>query len=115
MSKSESPTLDFMGREITAGSTVIYPVRRGSQMWMQELSVTQVVGGTSPIITGFNPSGRKITLHNVGNVTVVQPRVRPSATAAGRLARLQRMSKRTGGPLSRINGPKRHNGRVIRL
>jgi hypothetical protein len=82
MSKSAAPVLDFMGREITAGSTVIYPVRRGSSMWMQEISVTQVVPGTTPTLTGFNPSGRKITLHNVGNVTVVEPRVRPAVAAA---------------------------------
>jgi hypothetical protein len=78
MSKSAAPVLDFMGREITAGSTVIYPVRRGSKMWMQELSVTQVVPGTDPTVAGTSPSGRRITLHNVGNVTVVAARVRPA-------------------------------------
>ena len=82
MSKSAAPVLDFMGREINAGSTVIYPVRRGSKMWMQELSVTQIIPGDSPTITGFNTTGRKITLHNVTNVTVVAARVRPLAAAA---------------------------------
>ena len=43
MSKSEAPTsgssskvLDFLGREIVAGGTVCYPVRRGSSMWLQK-------------------------------------------------------------------------------
>ncbi len=85
MAKSAAPVLDFMGREIVAGNTVVYPVRRGSDMWMQELSVTQVIPGTEPTITGFNPTGRKVTLHNVKNVTVVAQRARPSATAVGRV------------------------------
>ncbi len=84
-----APVLDFMGREITAGATVVYPVRRGSQMWMQELGVTQVVPGSDPTVKGFNSSGRTITLHNVKNVTVVQPRVRPTPTSAGRNRRLK--------------------------
>lgn len=73
MSKSGAPVLDFMGREITVGATVIYPVRRGSSMWMQKIKVTQVIPGETPTVGGFNPEGRRITLHNVANVTVVEP------------------------------------------
>lgn len=70
-----------MGREITVGSTVVYPVRRGAKMWMQQIKVNQVVPGpTDPetklptaTLGGFNREGRKITLHNVSNVTVVEP------------------------------------------
>lgn len=68
-----SPVLDFIGRQITVGSTIVYPVRRGSEMWMQKIKVTQVVGGETPTINGFNDGGRRITVHNVKNVVVVAP------------------------------------------
>lgn len=77
MSNSEapagSPVLDFMGRAIVAGNTVIYPVRRGSDMWMQRIIVTKVNPGPSPSLGGNNPEGRRITIHNLKNVTVVEP------------------------------------------
>lgn len=71
--EAPSPILDFMGREITVGCTVVYPVRRGSSMWMQRIKVTQVIAGKTPTLGGYNGDGRKITLHNVANVTVVEP------------------------------------------
>lgn len=78
MSNAEAPLspLDFMGRKITVGATVIYPVRRGSSMWMNKLKITQVIPETPsspPTIGGYNSEGRRITLHNVANVTVVEP------------------------------------------
>jgi hypothetical protein len=75
----KSPILDFMGREIVAGNTVIYPVRRGSDMWMQRINVTKVTDGSSPSLSGVNPEGRRITIHNLKNVTVVEP-VKPAGT-----------------------------------
>ena len=60
-----------MGREILPGCTVVYPVRRGSSMWLNKLSVTQVVRGSKPTLTGFNDTGRRVTLHNIANVVVV--------------------------------------------
>lgn len=96
MSKSAAPVLDVMGREITATSTIVYCVRRGSQMWLKELRVTQVVPGPSPTVSGFAPSSRKITLHNMSNIAVVAPRVQPTATAAGRDRRLKFKVTRTG-------------------
>ena len=72
-----APVLDFMGRPITAGCTVAYPVRRGSKMWMQELLLTQVVPGETPSLGGFNNEGRKITIHNTINCVVVEPRTYP--------------------------------------
>jgi hypothetical protein len=83
MSKPEAPTaaspvLDYIGRPITASATVVYPVRRGSSMWMQKINVTQVIGGKTPTVIGFNSQGRKITLHNVANVVVVEPLPTPT-------------------------------------
>lgn len=70
MSSSEAPVNDFMGREIVVGATIVYPVRRGSSMWMQKIKVTQV---KPTAIGGYNGEGRRITLHNIANVVVVEP------------------------------------------
>jgi hypothetical protein len=61
---------DFIGRAIVAGNTVVYPVRRGSSMWLNKLNVTQVADDH---ITGFNSDGRRITVKNLNNCVVVEP------------------------------------------
>ncbi len=61
---------DFIGRAIVAGNTVVYPVRRGSDMWLNRLNVTQVA---EDHITGFNKDGRRITVKNLANCVVVEP------------------------------------------
>jgi len=62
------PAVDFMGRTIVAGQTVVYPVRRGSSMWMNKLKVTQVNEET---ILGYNTAGRLLTIKNLQNVVIV--------------------------------------------
>lgn len=70
-----APT-DFLGREIMAGDTIIYPVRRGSAMWLNKLRVTQVLPDS---LTGLNPDGRWVTVKNLGNVIVdLGSRTQPS-------------------------------------
>lgn len=61
---------DFVGIPIVAGCTVVYPVRRGSKMWLQKLSVQSVDLGK---VHGFNSEGRRVTIHNIANVVVVNP------------------------------------------
>lgn len=64
---------DFIGREIKAGDTIAYPVRRGSEMWLNKLSVQQVSPGIKgPQVGGLNSKGRRVTVTNLGNVVVVQ-------------------------------------------
>jgi hypothetical protein len=60
---------DFLGREIKAGDTVVYPVRRGSSMWMSRMKVEGTEGGK---LTGLNPEGRRVALSNLTNIVVVQ-------------------------------------------
>ena len=64
-----TPANDFLGRTIKAGDTVVYPVRRGSKLWLAKLSVTQVLDDS---IIGFNHLGKRITVHNLKNVVVAQ-------------------------------------------
>jgi hypothetical protein len=69
--------VDFLGREIKAGCTIVYPVRRASSMWLSQMSVQQV---TPKAITGYNPEGRRVTVHKFDTVVVVEP-VKPATTA----------------------------------
>ncbi len=65
---------DFIGREITAGALIAYPVRRGSNMWLNQLKVQQVSQGTKgPQVSGLNSKGRRITITNIKNAVVVEP------------------------------------------
>ena len=63
---------DFLGEEIKAGCMIVYPVRRGSAMWLEKLHVQQVVDGTEPRLSGFNESGRRINVTNIKNVIVCE-------------------------------------------
>jgi len=69
---------DYAGHEIKAGQTVVYPVRRGSSMWLSEIKVTQVIPGLAPTITGFNSTGRRVTVQNLGNVVIIDRSLPPA-------------------------------------
>lgn len=75
---SNDAVLDYFGRAIKAGDTVVYPVRQGSSMWLARMLVTQVIGGTSPKISGTNNEGRRVSVHKIKNVVVVQLPTPPS-------------------------------------
>lgn len=61
---------DIMGREIEAGHVIVYPVRKGSQMWLKklELSCVDELKGT---LHGMNTMGVPITIKNLNTVAVV--------------------------------------------
>jgi hypothetical protein len=59
---------DFRGREIQVGQMLVYPVRRGSSMWLSEISVTDLGDGT---ISGINNKGRRITLSRPNRSVIV--------------------------------------------
>lgn len=67
---------DCVGREIKAGCTILYPVRRGSRMWLSRLQVQSAVPGDEtrpPRVSGFNGDGRRVNVHNIDMVVVVVP------------------------------------------
>lgn len=68
--------LDFVGNPITAGCKIVYPARRGSSMWLNLLTVTQI---DEQGIKGYNKLGRRITLTNLEFIVVVHPKV-PNGT-----------------------------------
>ena len=61
---------DFLGRFIEVDDTLIYPVRRGSRMWLNSIVVSKV---ESDRVYGTNPTGRRIELTNLNNTIVVRP------------------------------------------
>lgn len=65
---------DFLGHPIEVGHTIVYPIRRGSKMWMQKASVTGVVQHDRtqpPLLVCLNPAGRKVTIQNLDNCIVI--------------------------------------------
>ena len=67
---------DCVGREIKAGCSILYPVRRGSRMWQATMKVQQVVPGTvskGAYVSGFNKDGRRVNVHNLDMTVVIVP------------------------------------------
>jgi len=71
------PPVDFLGREISEGDMLVYPVRRGSSMWLKKITVTRIIesdrggGGVKTIIIGVNDNGRRITLTKPNRSVIV--------------------------------------------
>lgn len=59
---------DFRRQEIRVGQMLVYPVRRGSLMWLSEISVTDLGDGT---VSGINSKGRRITLSRPNRSIIV--------------------------------------------
>jgi len=59
---------DYVGNPITVGCNIVYPVRRGSAMWLNTIKVTQV---TPTRVTGYNADHRLTHVQNLKNVVVV--------------------------------------------
>jgi len=81
---SAAPVLDFFGRQIKAGDTVVYPGRQGASMWLSRMNVTQVVAGDRPKLNGYSNEGRKIAINVVnktGKIVVAVVNPLPPATA----------------------------------
>lgn len=60
---------DFRGREIKVGHLLVYPVRRGSSMWLSEISVTDIDDGG---VNGTNSKGRRINLSRPDRSVIVE-------------------------------------------
>jgi hypothetical protein len=60
--------VDFLGTEIKAGDTIVYPVRHGAILWLKKLRIASV---TPERASGYNTSGRLVHVKNFKNVVVV--------------------------------------------
>jgi hypothetical protein len=61
---------DIMDREIEAGHVIVYPVRKGSQMWLKKLEVSRV-DELKRTLHGMNTMGVPVTIKNLNTVAVV--------------------------------------------
>lgn len=64
--------VDFLGNTIRAGDTLVYPVRRKSQLYMNKIRVAELVQLREGFaVTGYNDEGRRVTVRNLHNTVVV--------------------------------------------
>ena len=66
---------DCIGREIKPGCSILYPVRRGSEMKLKSMKVQNEAALTlhGRCVFGFNTDGRPVYVYNLGNVMVAVP------------------------------------------
>ncbi len=65
--------VDFLGRKIESGDTLVYPVRRGSAMWLRKM-IVEAVGqhGERWRLYGSNDTGHRVTIDNLDTCVVVE-------------------------------------------
>lgn len=77
MSATDHLPSDFTGRLIEVGDNVIYPVRRGSSMWLKRMRVTSIEDrGEAFVLGGFDPDSptmRRITVTTLERCVVEVP------------------------------------------
>lgn len=67
---------DIVGNEVKAGSKIAYPCRKGSNMWLQILDVTQVdEHAAQPAVKGYSAKGRPIRITNLDNLVCLHAAV----------------------------------------
>jgi hypothetical protein len=63
---------DYLGNEIKVRDTIVYPVRRGSEMWMKKLIVDAVRDTANGVrVSGRNEASNPVSIQNVQNCIVV--------------------------------------------
>jgi hypothetical protein len=68
-----TPVCDFVGKPITVGCRCVYPLRRGSKMWLTTIRVDSIeqIDGTV-VLTGYDSAGRRTRTRNIQNCIVVE-------------------------------------------
>lgn len=64
---------DMFDREVRVGDICVYPVRRGSRMWMNKVVVKSVVADELgiPIIVGIKQDGYPVRIKALGRVAII--------------------------------------------
>lgn len=70
---TEKKPLDFLGREIRVGDVCIYPVRRGSKMWLHRVSIKKILFDPSgePILRGEREDGYIVRINSLERVVIL--------------------------------------------
>jgi hypothetical protein len=66
---------DYLGKSIKAGDTVVYPVRQGSEMWLQHMIVShiEIIRATVPVfkLHGTNSDGHLVKIQHANRCVVI--------------------------------------------
>lgn len=73
MSDLNKPAKDFFDREILLGDLCIYPVRRGSQMWLNRITVTSITHDLNgePRLAGNKQDGYPVRVTSLDRVAII--------------------------------------------
>lgn len=67
---------DYMGKVIKPCDTVIYPVRQGSEMWLQHMVVShiEIIRAATPVfkLHGTNSAGHLVKIHHADRCVVIK-------------------------------------------
>ena len=66
---------DFFGRRFSKGDTIVYPLRKGSSMWLESAEVIDVGNDKLKIL---KPNGQKTTIKNFFNCIIAPADWSPS-------------------------------------
>ncbi len=64
---------DMFDREIRVGDICVYPVRRGSQMWMNRLTVQRITfdPAGNPRLSGVKGDGYPVSVTSMDRVAII--------------------------------------------
>lgn len=67
------PALDMFGREIRVGDLCVYPVRRGSSMWMNRITVNKITHDPrgNPKLGGVKGDGYPVNVTSLDRVALI--------------------------------------------
>lgn len=64
---------DFLGKEIVAGCWIVYPVRKGSKLWMSKARVQKVEKvDDQATLYAVRGDGRQVEITKISNCVVVE-------------------------------------------
>lgn len=72
MSDQKTP-MDFLGREIRVGDVCTYPVRRGSNMWLNRVVIQRISHDPrgEPKLSGLKQDGYPVSVTSLDRVVIV--------------------------------------------
>ena len=67
---NEAPK-DFLGRELKVGDVCVYPVRRGSKMWLNRITIQRISHTNGPKLHGIKGDGYPVNVTSLDRVCLV--------------------------------------------
>ena len=73
MDASNETPRDMFDREIRVGDICVYPVRRGSKMWMNRITINIITHDAKgqPKLSGIKGDGYPVNITSLGRVAII--------------------------------------------